>query len=90
VAVHGARGWSHVLYEPAQNFKGHEFKPLIAIRNQTDFGLALTRAEEYTKGFNVEHEKTLRYVVSELLYNTIEHGRRHDESLDGRIYFARR
>ena len=83
----GARGWSQVLYEPAQNFKGHEFKPLIAIRNQMDFGSALTRAEEYTTGFNVEYEKTLRYVVSELLYNTIEHGRRHYES-HGRTYLC--
>lgn len=69
----GARGWSQVLYEN-QNFKGHHFKPLIAVRTQKDFGLALSKAEQYTKGFDVEYEKTLRYVISELLYNTLEHG----------------
>lgn len=71
----GARGWSQVLYQEGQNFNGHPFKPLLAIRNESDFRTALTRSEEYTRGFNVEYEKTLHYVVSELLYNTLEHGR---------------
>lgn len=69
----GAKGWSQVLYD-YQNFKGHKFKPLIALRNQKDFGVALSRAQDYSKGFDVEYEKTLRYVISELLYNTLEHG----------------
>ena len=47
---------------------------MIALRTQKDFGLALTKAEQYAKGFDVEYEKTLRYVISELLYNTLEHG----------------
>lgn len=71
----GAKGWHQVLMKNGQNFIGHEYKPLIAIRNNTDFKKALMRAETYTNGFNVEYEKTLRYVISELLYNTIEHGR---------------
>ena len=70
----GARGWSHVLFESGTNFKGHHFKPLFALRDQADFGAVLSRAEDYTKGFDVEYEKTLRYVLSELLYNTFEHG----------------
>ncbi len=70
----GARGWSQVLFESGQNFRGHRYKPLIAVRDQGDFGKALSRVEEYTHGFDVEYEKTLRYIVSELLYNTLEHG----------------
>lgn len=70
----GAVGWSQVLGNKSQNFRGHAFKPLIAIRGQPDFSMAMSKAEQYTKGFNVEYEKTLRYVISELLYNTIEHG----------------
>ncbi|EKF9607524.1 DUF4325 domain-containing protein, partial [Vibrio cholerae] len=31
-------------------------------------------AETYLEGFNVEYMSTLRYVLSELLYNTMEHG----------------
>lgn len=67
----GARGWSRVLSNQGQNFKGNQ---LIALRGQEDFSRALARAEEFAKNFNVEYEKTLRYVVSELLYNALEHG----------------
>ncbi len=45
----GARGWSQVLYNEGQQFSGASFKPLIAIRNQRDFGAALSKIEEYTK-----------------------------------------
>ena len=72
----GARGWSHVLYQETQQFNGSPFKPLISVRAQADLSKVLSKAEDYTKGFNVEYEKTLRYVVSELLYNTMEHGKR--------------
>ncbi len=70
----GARGWSQVLYNESQQFTGANVKPLLAIRNQRDFGMALSKIEDYTRDFNIEYEKTLRYVVSELLYNTLEHG----------------
>jgi STAS-like domain of unknown function (DUF4325) len=70
----GAMGWSQVLLRPEQNFVGDVYKPLIAIRNNHDFKVALEKAEEYTKNFNIEYEKTLRYVLSELMYNTMEHG----------------
>lgn len=70
----GAMGWSQVLTRHEQNFVGDAYKPLIAIRNNHDFKVALEKSEAYTKNFNIEYEKTLRYVLSELLYNTIEHG----------------
>ncbi|WP_447801213.1 ATP-binding protein [Pseudomonas kilonensis] len=70
----GARGLFPVLFNEEQQFKGHQFKPLFALRNAADFGSVIQSAESYTKGFNVEYESTLRYVLSELLYNTMEHG----------------
>jgi anti-sigma regulatory factor (Ser/Thr protein kinase) len=70
----GAMGWSQVLFRPEQNFVGDVYKPLIAIRKNHDFKVALEKSEAYTKNFNIEYEKTLRYVLSELMYNTIEHG----------------
>ncbi len=72
----GAVGWSQVLYERGNQFKGSTVKPLIAIRSRDDAATALSKAEEFAKGFNVEYEKTLQYVLSELLYNTMEHGQR--------------
>lgn len=71
----GARGLFAVLFNDGQQFKGHNFKPLFAVRDSKDFGTVITSAESYTKGFNVEYEGTLRYVLSELLYNTMEHGK---------------
>ena len=70
----GAMGWSQVLFRSEQNFVGDIYKPLIAIRNNQDFKVALEKSEAYTKNFNIEYEKTLRYVLSELMYNTLEHG----------------
>ena len=72
----GAKGWHHVLTKNNINFNGNEYKPLIAVRHQKDFAIALSKTESYTQDFNVEYEKTLRYVISELLYNTLEHGSR--------------
>ena len=72
----GATGWSQVLNSEQQNFHSTEMKPLIALRNKTDFKLALTKLDDYTTDFNVEYEKTLRYVLSEVMYNTLEHGKK--------------
>ena len=71
----GANGLFNVLGSRSINFWSHNYKPLFAIRNPDDFRVALKKAEVYTEGFDVEYEKTLRYVLSELLYNTLEHGR---------------
>jgi hypothetical protein len=72
--VIGARSWSSVLENGNAEFITTQNKPMFAIRNQRDFSAATQRVESYTRPFNVEYEKTLRYVVSELLYNTLEHG----------------
>jgi hypothetical protein len=72
----GALGLFHVLSDEDENFRGKSHKPLFAIRynKRKDFDSALERAETYTKNFDIEYEKTLRYVIAELLYNTREHG----------------
>ncbi|MEW8437349.1 MAG: ATP-binding protein, partial [Candidatus Thiodiazotropha taylori] len=70
----GARGTFPVLFSDSMNFKGNEFKPLFAVRNTDDFKKVIETAEAYVDGFNVEYLSTLRYVLSELLYNTLEHG----------------
>lgn len=70
----GAHGLFAVAFNENQNFISHEHKPLIAIRNQADFRAAMAKAAEFSKGFSIEYINTLRYVVSELLYNTLEHG----------------
>lgn len=71
----GSQGLFAVATDPKTNFKFNEHKPLFAIRNSDDFREALRCADEFTNNFGVDYQKTLRYVLSELLYNTIEHGR---------------
>lgn len=73
----GARGTFNVLMHTRSNFKGDPFKPLFALRDSDDFKKVIETAQSYTEDFNVEFTKTLRYVLSELLYNTLEHGQRH-------------
>jgi hypothetical protein len=70
----GAPGLFSVSFNDNQNFRSHEHKPLIAVRNHDDFKVAVEKASEFASGFNIEYINTLRYVVSELLYNTLEHG----------------
>lgn len=71
----GARGMFSVLMNENQQFRGNPFKPLFSVRTAQDFKSVIEAAESYTKGFNVEYESTLRYVLGELLYNTMEHGK---------------
>ncbi|MGI9107803.1 MAG: STAS-like domain-containing protein [Pyrinomonadaceae bacterium] len=72
----GAQGIFHVLNDEGENFHGKPHKPLLAIRNfNEDFRTALEKAENYTSALDIEYEKTLRYILSELLYNTLEHGK---------------
>jgi anti-sigma regulatory factor (Ser/Thr protein kinase) len=71
----GAMGLFYVLNDENEKFMGTPHKPLIAIRNTEDFRTAMEKAESYTRTLSIEYEKTLRYVLSELLYNTLEHGK---------------
>jgi hypothetical protein len=73
----GALGLFHVSTDENVQFIGNDFKPLLAIRNTDDFKRALSTAESYTEDFDIEYTNTLRYVLSELLYNTLEHGISH-------------
>lgn len=71
----GARGLFFVSGNENQQFNGDPFKPLFAVRSVVDFKKIIEAAESYSQGFNVEYENTLRYVLGELLYNTMEHGK---------------
>lgn len=47
----------------------------LTIKDVKDDREALEKAEKYARLFNIEYEKTMRYIISELLYNTREHGK---------------
>jgi len=70
----GGLGAFVVMRDESATFNGHPFKPLFAIRNSFDFKAGLEKADEYCSGFNISYVDTLRHILSELLYNTLEHG----------------
>lgn len=75
----GGAGTYTVLYNSNENFRFIYDKPMFAIRNQsTDIPSALNQILNYTTQIKMDlisgHESTLRYIISELLYNTLEHG----------------
>ena len=72
----GGHGVFTVATDSSINFKSTDVKPLIAVRNPADLKGALDRAVAYVARFGVEYQRTLRYVLAELLYNAGEHGRR--------------
>ncbi|RLA82970.1 MAG: hypothetical protein DRG78_05720 [Epsilonproteobacteria bacterium] len=70
----GAHEFIQVLDNEDLNFISHDMQPLFAIRNNKDFNQVLAKTESYIKDVDAEYLKTLRYIISELLYNTMEHG----------------
>lgn len=72
----GGHGLFGVATDTSLNFTSSDVKPLIAVRNPTDLKMALDRAVAYVARFGTEYQRTLRYVLAELLYNASEHGRR--------------
>ena len=75
----GGSGCYKVLEDSNENFNTVYDKPMFAIRNQTtDVSSAIGKILQYTSQIDMDlisgHEDTLRYIVSELLYNTLEHG----------------
>ncbi len=74
----GGLGTFPVLFNPNQTFVGRAFssKPLIPLRGSDDFKKTINEIEKFSEEFNVKYTETLRYVVSELLYNTLEHGKK--------------
>lgn len=71
----GAGQLFNILLNEQINFNSNVFKPLFAIRYSKDFQIALEKINTYTQNFNIEYERTLRYVLTEIFYNAIEHGK---------------
>jgi len=80
--------WEGLDEEPtAKNWKDflktridlNNYKVPLIIRSSEDRKKALEFGKTYTENLNLEYEKTLRYLLNELLYNTLEHGKNeHD------------
>lgn len=78
----GGLGTFPVLFNPNQTFVGRasHSKPMIPLRGSDDFKKTIEQIDKFSDDFNVKYTETLRYVVSELLYNTLEHGKKFASS----------
>ncbi|MBU2048182.1 MAG: DUF4325 domain-containing protein [Gammaproteobacteria bacterium] len=70
----GAQALFSVTTDPKISFPHNEHKPIFAVRNSDDFKAATSILESFTEQFGLEYQSTLRYIISELLYNVLEHG----------------
>lgn len=73
----GGHGTFNILYDHDQQFRFNRNKPLYALRkskNSKDFKKILEGVDNYISEFDISYIKTLRYILSELMYNTLEHG----------------
>lgn len=84
----GGYGTFNILNNNTQQFRFNKYKPLYALRNSkesTDFKKILQGIEDYTSEFDISYITTLRYILSELMYNTLEHGQHFSKELNKNI-----
>lgn len=84
----GALGTFNVLTQPNQQFGYNKYKPLFALRKDNsyrDFKNVIKNIEDYTSVFDISYIDTLRYILSELMYNTMEHGSTYSNNLNRKI-----
>lgn len=62
------------IRNPNPNIASSYYKPLFLVRDSSDFKKVLEGVKDFVGGFGVNYEKTIRYIISELLYNANEHG----------------
>jgi anti-sigma regulatory factor (Ser/Thr protein kinase) len=65
--------WLNLHSQISENSKGAN--PNIIIKDSKDREKALEFGKKYAENLEIEYEKSLRYLLNELLYNTLEHGK---------------
>lgn len=70
-----ANMWPVILTDQTAYFRSRDDHPLYAIRDYDDFNVTLEKFGAHIHHYDMDYSKTLRHVVSELIYNAIEHGR---------------
>ncbi len=69
----GGDNWLDVLNHSTIKFRFQKGKSILPIRKYEDIKKALGRLDKFFQDVNLEYEKSLTYILTELLYNTIEH-----------------
>lgn len=69
----GGPNWKKVQEDPDGTFRFKKDKPLLTVRRYGDVKKASVRIDSLIRNINIEYEKSLKYILSELMYNAIEH-----------------
>lgn len=70
----GGEDWSKVLMGEVENFESHAYKPMISIKDEDDLRLSMLRFDSFSKDFNIDYKALLQNVLSEVIFNTLDHG----------------
>jgi STAS-like domain of unknown function (DUF4325) len=68
------RSFRQILTDQNLNFNPSNRRPIFAIRNFDNLDLMARKLREFTSTYGSEYDKVMSYVISELIYNTLEHG----------------
>ncbi len=71
----GATNWKMVFDDINQDFHNYRNKLLRPVRNYGDFNESLSHIQNYIGHFDISYSRSLRNIISEVVYNTIEHGK---------------
>ena len=72
----GASGWREILLDDGRDFETRPGGQTFALRRRSDVQGIINRARNAINTYSIRFPDYLSYIVSELLYNATEHGRR--------------
>lgn len=72
----GALDWRHVLLNDGRDFSNSPSRKTYALRRRSDVQSTINNARRAIRNYTIGFPEYLSYIISELLYNATEHGRR--------------
>jgi Translation initiation factor IF-2, N-terminal region/STAS-like domain of unknown function (DUF4325) len=72
----GALDWREVLLNDGRDFGNNPGKKTYALRRRSDVQSTINNARRAIRNYSIGFPEYLSYIISELLYNATEHGRR--------------
>jgi hypothetical protein len=76
LAKMGALDWREVLFNDGRDFGNKPSRKTYALRRRSDVQSTINNARSEIQSYTIGFPKYLSYIISELLYNATEHGRR--------------
>lgn len=72
----GALDWRYVLLNDGRDFSNSPTRKTYALRRRSDVQSTINNARRAIRNYTIGFPEYLSYIISELLYNATEHGRR--------------